>query len=224
MGLVVRLGGAAEPPLPADIAPPSTAPADPITLDFGPQAGFGYRFSGSAGFPIGNRSGGVLGGSIAVSPSRSYSVALRYEHSALGSEHGAGDVAHVDLTRSLDVVWASLRLAFLRTDRFLVLAQLGPGLAFQHVDASALVYRGAGRAPAPFSCGETAGPDLGLRAGLGLEARLNRSLWVSLDTVVDNLRLSSDPLGTCAPGAGSVALVGLRLGFTYRLDVSRFLR
>jgi hypothetical protein len=229
LGLVAQAAGADElpPPLPAYVAPapPPGAPVrDPITLDFGPHAGFGYRFSGTAGLPITSRYGGAIGGSIAVAPSPSYAFGLGYEHLTLGSEHGVGDVADVELSRTLDVVSASIRLAFLRLDRLMLVAQVGPGLAFQGVDASVVVFQGASGRPSGFNCHETAGPGLALRAGLGMEARINRGLWFTLETVLDNVHTSSDILGTCAPGAGTVSTVGLRAGFTYRLDVTRFLR
>ena len=214
----------ADEPLPAWAAVPAVRRADPINLDFGIRAGFGYRFSGTSSFPITGRFGSMVGAFVAVAPAPVYAVGLGYEHSALGREHGHGDVADVDLSRTLDVVWASVRAVLVRTESLKLVAQIAPGLAFQHVTADALVYQTGGAAPVPFTCREGGGPGLGLRAGLGLEAPLTRALGVDLETVIDNLRLSSAPLGTCAPGAGTVSMVGLRLGFTYQLDVSRALR
>jgi len=35
-------------------------------------------------------------------------------------------------------------------------------------------------------------------------------VWFQTDAIFDNLHLSSDALGSCAPGAGSVSMLGLR--------------
>ena len=215
---------AADESLPSYVVRSAAQHPDPITLDFGLRAGFGDRFSGTSSFPITGRFGSMLGASIAVSPAPGYALGVGYEHSALGREHGTGDVADVELSRTLDVVWASVRAVLFHTEHLAFVAQVGPGLAFQRADAGVLVYPTASAAAAAFTCRQSGGPGLALRAGIGLEGRLTRALGVDLDAVIDNLRLSSAPLGDCAPGAGTVSMVGLRLGFTYRLDVSRALR
>ena len=53
---------------------------------------------------------------------------------------------------------------------------------------------------------------------------LGGGVFFNLDGVIDELCLSADPLGTCAPGAGSTALLGVRGGFTYKVDVTRYVR
>src|SRR5262245_50480952 len=104
-GLLAGAAGAIEPPppLPAYVPPPSVLPPpqDPITFDFGPHAGVGYRVGPSNALPIQSRWGGVIGASAMISPSRLWSAGLAYEHSRLGSEHGMGDAGDVDANRSL---------------------------------------------------------------------------------------------------------------------------
>ena len=95
---------------------------------------------------------------------------------------------------------------------------------WQHVEANVIAYGGTAGIPDVFRCEDTAGAGLGLRAGIGAEVRLGEGFVLSVDAVADELRLSSDPIGTCAPGAGSTAMLGARAGLAYRFDVSRYLR
>jgi hypothetical protein len=57
-----------------------------------------------------------------------------------------------------------------------------------------------------------------------VEARLVGGLWFSAGGVFDHVQASNGPLDDCVPGAGSLALVGGRLGLSYRHDVTRWLR
>jgi hypothetical protein len=214
----------AEPPPP----PPPPPPADPalapppIMAELGVRYGGAIRIGSAPSFEVGDRGGSMVGVGLAITPTRLFRIGLAYEHASLGSEHGAGDLGSVNLTRSLDSLWATLRLSLYRGDWLGLGVTLGPGLVWQSVGAAWTV---PGETPASaYRCTETAGPGLGLRAGLGAEIRLGHGLFVSLDGVIDEMQLSSDPLGTCAPGAGSTAVFGVRAGFAYRLDVSRYVR
>jgi hypothetical protein len=175
-------------------------------------------------FQVAGRTGVVMGLGLAVAPSPRYAIGLAYEHSDLGSEHGQGDLAVVDLTRSLDSLWATVRLTLFRVDRFALGLTLGPGLVWQHVSADVIVYGGTAGIPDVYRCAETGGVGLGLRAGLGAEVHLGGGFFFTADVVADELRLASDPLGACAPGAGSTAVLGGRAGFVHKFDVSRYLR
>jgi hypothetical protein len=207
------------PPLPVLGEPPP----DPITLDVTLRTGGAYRFGDGPSFPITSRSGATVGAGITIAPSLRWAVGLAYEHSGLGEEHATGDLGDVEVSRSLDALWASLRLTLFRVDPVAITLTLGPGLVWQHVDADVIAYQ-TGARPDVFRCQETGGPGLGLRAALGAEVRLAPSLFLSADAVFDNLRLSSDPLGDCAPGAGSATLLGGRAAISYRFDVSRYTR
>jgi hypothetical protein len=204
--------------------PAAKAPqADPILLDFGLRAGFAHRLGDSAALPVEGRWGGVLGLGAAVAPTRWLAISLAWEHADVGSEHGHGDLADVTASRSLDLVWATLRLAALRTERFALLAELGPGLAVQHVSANVLVYPVAGR-PAASACSASEGPGFALRAGVGAEVRLTDALWFGADAAFDHVRTGDGVLDGCAPGAGSLSLLGMRFAISWRADVTRWLR
>ena len=195
-----------------------------MTAELGVRLGGAFRVGDAASFGIDSRTGAVVGVGLAVAPSSRYSIGLAYEHAGLGTEHSAGDLGVVDVGRTLDALWATLRLTLFRVDRFAFALTIGPGLVWQSVDANVITLGGGQVQPDPFRCSEMAGPGLGLRAGAGVEVQLGGGFFFQLDGTIDELRLSSDPLGTCAPGAGSTAQAGVRGAFVYRLDVSRYVR
>jgi hypothetical protein len=211
----------ATPASPAIVLPP---PPEPILFDVGVRVGGSGRLGDSSSLPIASRGGATVAVGVAIAPSPRYAVGIAYEHGELGTEHGEGDAAILDLDRSMDSLWASVRVSLFRNDRFMLGVLLGPGLVWQHVHASAIVFGGTEGRPDTFACTETSGPGLGLRAGVGAEVKLGGGFFFSLDALIDELRLASDLLGTCAPGAGSTAVLGARAGFAYRFDVSRIVR
>jgi hypothetical protein len=227
LGLVASTGRA-QPvpftPLPAD--PPIVLPPrpDPVLFELGVRLGGLVRIGDAPSFSIDSRTGFLLGVGVSIAPSPRFSIGLTYEHAELGSEHGEGDLGTVDVDRSLDSLWATLRLNLFRVDGFALAVVLGPGLVWQHEDANAFAFDGTDWRPDAFRCTATDGPGLGLRAGLGAELHLGGGFVLNLDGTIDELRLSSDALDTCAPGAGSTAVVGVRGGFSYRVDVSRYVR
>jgi hypothetical protein len=97
-------------------------------------------------------------------------------------------------------------------------------LAWQGVDARGFVTPGIGALPSTYACsgGDTA--NLALRAGIGGRFLLGSGFSFLADASFDNVRLSSDVIGDCAPGAGTVSLIGARVGFGYELDVTSFVR
>jgi hypothetical protein len=214
---------AAEPPPPerASALPP---PPDPIGVEGGAHVGFVYRIGDGPSFPVDGRAGGTFGLTAAVSPWKRATVGLGWEHTTIGSERGQGELADVAVSRSLDVFWASVKLFVVRTDGFGFFVELGPGLAIQHASADVLVYPQPGMQLTAYQCSASGGPGIALRAGLGVEARIVGGLWFSAGGVFDHVQASSGPLDDCVPGAGSLALVGGRLGLAYRHDVTRWLR
>ncbi len=195
-----------------------------MTADVGVRLGGAFRIGDSASFGIDSRTGALAGVGLAIAPSWRYSIGLAYEHAGLGTEHSAGDLGVVDVGRTLDSVWASVRLTLFRVDRFAFALSIGPGLVWQSVDANVITLGGGQVQPDAFRCSEMDGPGLGLRAAAGAEVQFGGGFYFQLDGTIDELRLSADPLGTCAPGAGSTAQASVRGAFVYRLDVSRYVR
>jgi opacity protein-like surface antigen len=222
--VLLAAGGAGAQTGPGEPPVKLPAPPEPVMLDVGVRFGGAVRLGDAPAFSITQRGGAVLGVGVGVAPSPRWLVGVAYEHTDIGTERGDGDLASVDLSRSLDSVWATVRLNLYQTEHFAIGVSIGPGLVWQHVDANVIVYGGTAGIPDVFRCEDTAGVGLGLRAGVGAEARLGEGFVLSLDAVADELRLSSDAIGTCAPGAGSTALLGARAGLGWRFDVSRYLR
>jgi hypothetical protein len=219
--LLVTLAARTAAAEPTSVLPP---PPDPITVGLGAHVGFVYRIGDAPSFPVDGRAGGTFGLTASVAPWRRATIGLGWEHTTVGSERGQGELADVAVSRSLDVFWASLKLFVVRTDAFGFFVEIGPGLAIQHASADVLVYPAPGTQLTTYQCSESGGPGISLRAGLGVEAQIVGGLWFSAGGVFDHVQASSGPLGDCVPGAGSLSLVGGRLGLSYRHDVTRWLR
>jgi hypothetical protein len=196
----------------------------PVLIDVGLHLGGVHRFGEAPAFAITGRAGVSFGVSAEVSPSPRYAFGLAFEHAGLGSERAAGDFGSVDLTRDLDVLWAGLRVYLVRTEAVSLGLLLGPGLAWQGVSANGLLTPGIGALPSTFACAAGDAVNLALRAGLGARFALGSGVSFLADVSVDNVRLASAVLGDCAPGAGTVTLLGARVGFGYQFDVTSYVR
>lgn len=222
VALTSRSAGAQAPSPPAPWVPPP--PPDPVTVDFGLRMGVAARLGAPQNFDLTRGTGYTVGLGVAVAPTRRFAVGIGYEHVDLGAESAAGDLGSVDLTRATDALWATLRLTAFRTERVGLAVSLGPGLVWQSVSADVIVLDGPGSRPFALSCSEGGSPGLGLRAAVGADVLLGSGFWLSADMVFDNLRLTSDVLGDCVQGAGSVSVLGGRVGLAYRFDASRWVR
>ena len=210
---------AAEAPAPAR----TTAPP-PVQIDIGLHLGGVHRTGDAPAFPITGRAGVSFGVSAYVSPSPRYAFGLAFEHAGLGSERAEGDFGSVDLTRDLNLLWAGLRVSLLHTERVSLGLLIGPGLSWQGVSANGLLTPGIGALPSGYACAAGDTVNLGLRAGLGARIALGSGVSFLADASVDNVRLASDVLDGCAPGAGTVTLIGARVGFGYQFDVTSYVR
>jgi len=210
---------AAEAPAPTR----ATAP-QPVLIDVGLHLGGVHRIGDAPAFPITGRAGVSFGVSADVSPSARYSIGLAFEHAGLGSERAEGDFGSVDVARDLNVLWAGLRVYLLHTETVSLGVLIGPGLAWQGVSANGLLTPGIGVLPSAFACAAGDSANLALRAGLGARFALGSGISFLADASVDNVRLTSEVLGDCAPGAGTVTLIGARVGFAYQFDVTSYVR
>lgn len=217
--LFVTAVAVAEEPAPARTPPPA-----PVLIDLGLHLGGVYRAGDAPAFPITGRTGASLGVSAYVEPSRRYSFGLGFEHVGLGREQAAGDFGSADITRDVNVLWGGLRVHFVSTEAVTLGVLLGPGLAWQGVSANGLLTPGIGKLPTTFSCSAGDSVNLALRAGLGARIALGSGFSLLADVSFDNVRLASEVIGDCAPGAGTVSLIGARVGFGYQLDVTSYVR
>jgi hypothetical protein len=174
-------------------------------------------------FEIVERAGPAYGASAFVTLEPAFSLGLAFEHTDLGRERSAvGEAGAIEVVRDLNAVWAAVRLNLVRGDAGELGLLFGPGLAWQSADARGVAA--PTRDATPFACAAGGSADLALRAGLGGALALGRGLFLTAGATVDNVRLSSDPLGDCVFGAGSATIFGLRGGFAYRFDVGRYVR
>lgn len=209
-------------------------PAEPVTARVGLEIGPSVRLGEAPAFVIRERAGLALAVSAAIAPTPLFDVGLAYERVGLGREHGGGSTANasgsltspdwVDVSRTLDALWASVALRLVRAPEVKLSLVAGASLLWQHAGASGALSQGEGAALLTFQCSASDSVNLGFRAGLGGEIMLGSGFVLLADAFIDNVRLSSAPLGGCVPGAGTTALFSGRLGFAYRFDVSRFVR
>jgi hypothetical protein len=211
--------GAADPPPPRTVTPP-----DPVKIDLGLHLGGVHRLGDAPAFTITDRSGVSFGASAFVAPSRRFSFGLGFEHAGLGGERSDGEGGSLTFTRDLNVVWAGLRAYVISTETVQLGFLIGPGLAWQGVRADGLITPGIGTPPSVYSCAASDSAGVALRAGIGARIALGSGFSLLADASFDSLRLSSDVIGDCAPGAGTVSLIGARAGFGYTFDVTSYVR
>ena len=63
-----------------------------------------------------------------------------------------------------------------------------------------------------------------LRANVGMEGRFDNGLVLFAEGGPDMIRLSDEPLDSCAAGAGTVLDLGIRAGAQFRFDVTHSVR
>lgn len=202
------------------------APEAPVTVDLGLQLGLLHRFGDAPSFEITERTGLTLGGSVNVTPSRHFTLGIAYEHADLGHERSAlGPYGSFDVERDLSALWATARVHVLSMEPVRIALALGPGLVWQSADASGTLPTGVDPfAQEPFSCEGSDSMDLALSAGAGVELRISGALYFTADASLRWYRLTDRALDACVPGAGTIAGLGARAGFAYRLDVTDLVR
>jgi hypothetical protein len=207
-------------------APPPKPPKQAISLDAKLYGGLGVRIGDSQYYDVAERAGLVLGGSLLVTPSRWFGFGLAYEHTTLGRDEtpGVGSAGAATVSRSLDALWVELHLNLVRNASVGWFVTLGPGFAVQSEGASVVYIPGLGQQPVTYACSAGDSLRFGLRGGTGLEASLGGPMWLVADATIDSVQLSSDPIGDCVPGSGTIGVFGLRMGFAFRADITKLVR
>jgi hypothetical protein len=205
-------------PLSQDLSLPP--PGKPVLLELVPRVGIAARLGDSPALPIAVRGGYTLGLAVGLRPSRWYGIELGYEHFGILTEGDTGNAGWLEVTRTVDAGWAMLRGSAFRLSALDLYFGLGVGLATDRATAVGL----ATGARSPFQCVVTGPIGLALRAGIGSEVRLGPRVSFLTEVGATSAQLSSDPMDDCAPGTGTLSLIGLRAGVVYRFDVSRYVR
>jgi hypothetical protein len=204
--------------------PARASAQEPVLIDLGLHLGGVYRAGDAPAFAITGRAGAVFGASAYVAPSRRYAIGIGFEHVGLGGEHAEGDFGSAEIAREVNVLWGGVRVDFVHTEAVTLALLIGPGLGWQGVSANGLLTPGIGKLPTAFSCSASDSVNLALRAGLGARIALGSGFSFLADVSFDNVRLGSEVIGDCAPGAGTVSLIGARIGFGYSLDATAYVR
>jgi hypothetical protein len=93
------------------------------------------------------------------------------------------------------------------------------GLAWQDVDANGL-HPSVNLQPATvYECSDSAGPGFALGGELGGELRLARAFWLVGNVAGDGYGLTSERIGNCVNGLGSVTSISVGVGLLYAFDL-----
>ena len=209
-----------EPSLEIEPEPPEWGLEGPYRLDLFFAGGLGARVDDPPLFEPSSRAIPTVEGGLDLFLSRRLSLGLHYARLALASEDSGILVnGRVRIQRSVDALWFGLRADPLRSEVAAGYLRIGAALAWQHLDVAGAAWSPVTPAiQQPISCGGTA-LGFGIRAAVGADVILHHELRFLAEVGADNLRLTSDLVGGCGPGAGTATVVGLRAGFAYGLPL-----
>lgn len=183
-------------------------------------AGGSVRADDAALFNITERFGGNFGLGF-LFRIRSVAFGLSYEYNGLGREDsGVGPYGFVHVTRSLDTVWASLKVNFSGLTWATPYLGIGAGLVWQDATMKGVVLPDGGVSGGiPFACTSSDSASGALRLGTGTAVHLTPKVSLLVDATFDAYRLSSEVMQFCAPGAGATSTIQLRVGLAYHFDI-----
>lgn len=160
-----------------------------------------------------------LGAAFRLTPEFSFGFGLsRMSLGAAASTSGQSTVNANYATTELEL---GARAYPFRWNEAELFVGLHAGLAWQDVDASGLRPSVNLEPAQAFRCSDTSGPGFALGAELGGALRLARDFWFVGDVGADGYRLTSDPIGTCAVGIGSITALSVGAGLLYAFDLGR---
>jgi hypothetical protein len=198
------------------VAPPER------TLGLEAKAGLGARLGGdSSGIGDEEPVDATFGAGLWLSPERLWSLGLAYQRLGLGGGRSLPSEGSVSVQREVDTAWLGGRAYPWRSDELGIYVTLALGLSWQQVAASGSRAKGTGNVlpPEPFACSASDGPGFALGGGVGLDVEMAESLAFLAQLDGTAHRLTSEPIGGCAPGSGSVTGVAAQIGFSYRFDL-----
>lgn len=206
-----------------NVSPNPPGPREPRKTNFNAfvLVGGAVRIDDAPLFNITRRVGGNfgIGFSYQIQP---ISIGLSYEYTNIGREDsGVGPYGFVQIDRSLDTLWASVKVRFSGPTWGTPFFGVAAGATWQDATMKgiALLDRGSSGGT-PFGCTSSDSINFAFRAGGGVEFPLSPNVSLITDASFDAYRLSSDVIEFCAPGAGSTSSFLFRLGLTYRFDMA----
>ncbi len=187
--------------------------------------GAGVRLGEPQLFSVEERGGFEFGAAAWIHPSSRFGLGLEFSHLNLGREQaGPGPRGEIEVTRSLNGVWGGLRLDLVHIQEFEGWLGFGPGLVWDTSSAGGISDVVMGQPGKSFSCAATDGARLGLRGTLGAAIPLGGGLHLSPEALFEGDQLTTNTIGNCVAGPGTVGVFTFRLGFFFRADVSRHVR
>lgn len=220
-GSFERTSSALENVPPNQTKEPSTA-REPSKTNFTPfvLAGAAVRIDDAPLFNITRRVGGNfgIGFTYQIQP---VSIGLSYEYTNLGREDsGVGPFGFVQIDRSIDTLWASVKVRFSGPTWGTPYFGVAIGGTWQDATMKGVALLDGGTSGGvPFGCTSSDSINIAFRAGGGVAFPLSSNVSFITDASFDAYRLSSDVIQFCAPGAGSTSSFLLRIGLAYRFDM-----
>lgn len=208
-------------PLVADEPPPPRWGLEgPYRLDVFLAGGIGARLDEPPRFAASSRAVPMIETGLDLFFSERLSLGLHYGRLALAPEDsGLLPTGHVRIDRSVDLLWLGLRFDPVHEEEIAGYLRIGPGLAWQHLDVRGLAWPAVTPGQqTSISCGATA-LGFGIRAAAGVDVVLHDELRFLAEVGADNLRLTSEVVDGCGPGAGTATIFGLRGGLAYGLPL-----
>ena len=201
---------------------PSTGEVDEeMRLDLAAHLGVAVRLDDPPWLEADTRAGLLFGLGLDLAVIPALSIGVRYEHVDLGDERsGAVSDGSISVSRDVNSLWLQLRAFPLQSEDVGGFITIGGGLMWQSADATGVAWRpeqpGISES---FTCEGSDSASLGLRAALGVDARIVDELRMIASAGMDHYQLSDEPLDSCAPGGGSAIMFGLRVGLAYGIDL-----
>ncbi len=209
---------AAQSPEPAaedDPRPPET------TLGLQLSAGLMARIGSETTLPNDEPVDLAYGAGAWFAPTRLWSVGLAFQRVGLGGGETDSPRHSLAVQRDVNTLWLGGRAYPWRSDELGVYVGLALGASWQEVSANGARERSPGTMGPiePFACSASDGPGFALSGAVGLDAEMGRGFAFLAEATAAGHRLTSEPIGACAPGSGSVTGVGAQIGFMYRFDL-----
>lgn len=206
------------PPVPPEREPPPEPGSRPRPRDLGVEVDLALnaRLGEQGAYDDDEGLGALYGAGVWLRAVEHVELGLELTHTGLG---------RVQSERSPNLVWAEYGVTSLwlggrfepfRSNDVALFIALRLGYGMQDVSARGVLQEPGGLAPAgSFTCSETGGGGVALGGGAGAALLLGPHVQLvgRLDATAH--RLTSDRLGSCAPGIGSVTSLGVGLGLAY---------
>jgi hypothetical protein len=154
-----------------------------------------------------------------LAPEYAFGLALkRFDLGSVGYTEGQSSINADYATTALELGGRAFPLHGKDGELFI---GLHVGLAWQDVDATGLRPSVNLQPSVPYSCSDVAGPGFALGAEVGGALRLTQSFWLTGGVGADGYHLTSDAVGDCVGGIGTVTAVSLGAGLLYAFDLGR---